>query len=388
MLVSKIRDTRLLWLLIFAVVLTLVFSFPATTSVSAEDTSPSFTITVTYNSSYGTVHYGAVGGPLATTIIVAQGSSHTFFMNPASNCIVADVLVDGVSAGVLSQYTFSNVQKDYNLAVIFEVFDDSCLLPTTTPTTTTRSPSDFVLSADLSITNEPSSSPVKAGDTLTYNITMNNAGPDRADFPVINDSIPAGATFVNAMGKGWTYNLDGSILTFYLHDFLKTGTSATISYTIQVPGQSGVITSIPNIKSDSQDPNPANNTAQVSVEVISVNSPVTTTTVAGDGIGTIVTTPATTLGYMSPAPPDTTTGEGSTPAVAPETTSITPDNAIVSPQTSTTGEENVQFVPLGTTTTSPIPNILGFNIWPVLIGIIAAVGLLFVIILLVRRHRV
>ena len=55
------------------------------------------------------------------------GTSHTYIINPNPGYTVSDVLVDGVSQGPLFSYTFTNVQNDHTIQVVF-----SEIIPTLT----------------------------------------------------------------------------------------------------------------------------------------------------------------------------------------------------------------------------------------------------------------
>ena len=54
------------------------------------------------------------------------------------------------------------------------------------------------VSADLSITNTDSPDPVVPGGTLTYTLTVSNAGPSNATSVIATDTLPTGVTFVSA----------------------------------------------------------------------------------------------------------------------------------------------------------------------------------------------
>ena len=59
-------------------------------------------------------------------------------------------------------------------------------------------------SADVSVTKVDTPDPVVAGANLTYTITITNAGPSAAANATLNDTLPAGATFVSlAEPAGW-----------------------------------------------------------------------------------------------------------------------------------------------------------------------------------------
>ena len=113
-------------------------------------------------------------------------------------------------------------------------------------------------SADLSITKSDDVDPIAAGNTLTYTLTVNNAGPDPAAAVVVTDTLPAGVTF--AASSGCTQDPNG-VPTCALGD-LAAGASA--QYTIQVTvdaGTTGILTNQASVSSATADPNPGNNTA-------------------------------------------------------------------------------------------------------------------------------
>ena len=55
-------------------------------------------------------------------------------------------------------------------------------------------------SADLSIAKSDSADPVLPGDSLTYTVTVSNAGPSAANDVAVTDTLPAGVTFVSSSG--------------------------------------------------------------------------------------------------------------------------------------------------------------------------------------------
>ena len=62
-----------------------------------------------------------------------------------------------------------------------------------------------IISADISMSNTGTPSPVNAGSNITYNITATNAGPDPAQSAIFTDTIPTNTTFVSsAAPAGWT----------------------------------------------------------------------------------------------------------------------------------------------------------------------------------------
>ena len=55
------------------------------------------------------------------SVSVNYGASQTFTITPNTGYQVASVLVDGVSVGAVSSYTFSNVQADHTISATFTV---------------------------------------------------------------------------------------------------------------------------------------------------------------------------------------------------------------------------------------------------------------------------
>ena len=57
----------------------------------------------------------------AGAVSVNYGASQTFTITPAANYHVADVLVDGVSVGAVTNYTFTNVTANHTIAASFAI---------------------------------------------------------------------------------------------------------------------------------------------------------------------------------------------------------------------------------------------------------------------------
>lgn len=63
------------------------------------------------------------GGSISPSgsVVVNEGYSQTFTMNPGAGNTVSDVLVDGVSVGPVASYTFTNVITDHTISATFAV---------------------------------------------------------------------------------------------------------------------------------------------------------------------------------------------------------------------------------------------------------------------------
>ena len=73
---------------------------------------------VTYTITASAGEGGAVSP--SGTVSVVQGADAAFVFTPAAGYQVAEVLVDGVSAGAVSSYTFADVAANHTLSVTFE----------------------------------------------------------------------------------------------------------------------------------------------------------------------------------------------------------------------------------------------------------------------------
>ncbi|MGH1491853.1 MAG: Ig-like domain-containing protein, partial [Acidimicrobiales bacterium] len=112
--------------------------------------------------------------------------------------------------------------------------------------------------ADLTVTKTDDADPVIAGDSISYTVTVANAGPDAAINVVAAENLPAGVTFVST--SGCTQDPSG-LPTCSLGDI---GAGSAASYVIEVTvdqGTAGSITNTVTVTSDSVDPNPGDNSA-------------------------------------------------------------------------------------------------------------------------------
>jgi uncharacterized repeat protein (TIGR01451 family) len=116
--------------------------------------------------------------------------------------------------------------------------------------------------ADLQVFKADSVDPIAAGGTQTYTITVINNGPDDAEFVTLDDTLPAGTTFLSlsspagwtcttpAVGSGGTVDCSTDLLAAF----------TTPTFTLQVVFDSGL-----------QDGTVVTNTATVSAETPEAN---------------------------------------------------------------------------------------------------------------------
>jgi uncharacterized repeat protein (TIGR01451 family) len=128
-------------------------------------------------------------------------------------------------------------------------------------------------SADLSILKSDSPDPVPAGMNLTYTITVNNEGPDAAQFVFMEDSLPAGTTFVSLSAPaGWsceTPTVDSGGDVSCSIDPLAVGSSVfTLTVLVDTTVADGtVLSNTATVSSETADPNPGSESATVTTTV-------------------------------------------------------------------------------------------------------------------------
>jgi uncharacterized repeat protein (TIGR01451 family) len=119
----------------------------------------------------------------------------------------------------------------------------------------------------MQIVKTASAPMVTVGSALTYTLTISNLGPDTATGVTVQDTLPAGVTFVSAAGAGWQESEAAGIVTFTTGSMAAGATSA-VTVTILAPTNPGNITNVGTVSSNTPDTNPNNNTSQVTTPVV------------------------------------------------------------------------------------------------------------------------
>ena len=128
-------------------------------------------------------------------------------------------------------------------------------------------------SASLSIVKSDSPDPVQAGANLTYTITVNNEGPDPAEFANMDDSLPVGTTFVSLSSPGgWsctTPDVDSGGDVSCSIDSLAVGSSVfTLTVLVDATVANGtVLSNTATVSSETLDPDQEDNSATVATTV-------------------------------------------------------------------------------------------------------------------------
>jgi len=127
------------------------------------------------------------------------------------------------------------------------------------------------VSSDLGVTKTVDEAAPLEGDTVSYTVSVSNAGPSPATVVQISDLLPGGVTFLASTPAQGTYDAVGG--DWYVGT-LAAGASASLVLQAQVDTNAGgtTITNTASVSSLSQvDPNAANDSA--SVDIVPLGTP-------------------------------------------------------------------------------------------------------------------
>jgi len=127
------------------------------------------------------------------------------------------------------------------------------------------------VSSDLGVTKIVDEAAPREGDTVSYTVSVSNAGPSPATVVQISDLLPSGVTYLASTPAQGTYDAVGG--DWYVGS-LAAGASASLLLQAQVDSNVGgtTITNTASVSSLSQvDPNLANDTA--SVDIVPLGTP-------------------------------------------------------------------------------------------------------------------
>jgi hypothetical protein len=188
----------------------------AITSYTFSNVTANHTISVTFvagTTNYKIIATAGAGGTIAPagTILVASGSSKTFIITPNSGYQIADVIVDDVSKGPISSYTFGDVRGNHIIEASFTPGGVTYTITASAGTGGTISPSGAIT--------------VNSGGSQTFNIAA-NSGYQIADVKVDNVSKGAISTYTFS-----SVNAN--------HTIAASFTPVTVTYTIAASADTG-----------------------------------------------------------------------------------------------------------------------------------------------------
>jgi uncharacterized repeat protein (TIGR01451 family) len=248
-------------------------------------TNATYTITVTNNgpsAAQGVVLSDAL--PAGSTFVsMTQTAGSDSFTFAQSGGTVTETAGANVAPG--SSDTFSLVVFCPTSLANGAAFNDTASVSASNPDPDTTNNSATVNgtvvnnnpNADLSVTvSGPASA--NEGDTVTYTITLTNAGPSAASGVTLTDTLPAVLSYKSSTTSQGTFTVSGGVVTFSVGAVAAGGT-VTATVTAQAV-EDGSASDTASVSSSSPDPNTGNNSASATTAfaepAINVSGPVRT----------------------------------------------------------------------------------------------------------------
>jgi uncharacterized repeat protein (TIGR01451 family) len=123
--------------------------------------------------------------------------------------------------------------------------------------------------ADLYLTKTVDHPTPHQGDLVTFTVKLDNYGPDPATGVTVQDTLPSGLTFLEAVSPGTSYSTNTGVWTV---GTLASGTSLELKIKAFATGTGQIINTASNKTSNASDPDPIGNVASAAVNIITVNS--------------------------------------------------------------------------------------------------------------------
>jgi uncharacterized repeat protein (TIGR01451 family) len=119
---------------------------------------------------------------------------------------------------------------------------------------------------DLAITKTATPSPVNAGQTVVYGLTVSNTGPADTSNVVVTDVLPSQVTFISAISAQGTCAQSTGTVTCNLGT-VANGGSVAISVAVTAPASGQTISNTSTVTATEPDGTPTNNTSTLATVV-------------------------------------------------------------------------------------------------------------------------
>ena len=210
-----------------------------------------YTVTVT-NSRSGTARGVVVTDAIAVGTLVSATPSQ-------GSCIGTSVIQCGLGSLPGNSSATVTIVVQTPQGFFGEFVDNTASVEADDLLTTSNSevtPVQF--SADLAITNSDVPDPAFVGKNLTYTIKVSNPGVFAATNVTVQDTLPAGVSFVSATANQGSCS--GSATVVCNLGSLLVGTSGKVTIIVK-PSQTGSISNTATVSADQFDPDMSNNSA-------------------------------------------------------------------------------------------------------------------------------
>jgi uncharacterized repeat protein (TIGR01451 family) len=196
--------------------------------------------------------------PAGLTFVSATPSQGTY--TPATGLWTVGTITTGTPQTLAIVATVAGASAMSNTATISDSDQSDTNTSNNSATVTVTPPAAGA--ADLALAKTVSNATPTVGSTITFTITLTNAGPDTATGVAVTDLLPAGLTFVSATPSQGTYTPATGVWSV---GTITTGTPQTLAIVATVTGSSAMSNTVTITASDQADPVAGNNTATVTV---------------------------------------------------------------------------------------------------------------------------
>jgi uncharacterized repeat protein (TIGR01451 family) len=228
-----------------------------TASVSAGTVGQTFSYVITFGNAgpSAAANVTLTDALVGLTLVSATNSVGTLQTSTSNVTLTLASLASGAGGTLtLTVQVSTGSGSITNAAALTSTTPDPTPGNNTSTTVTSR-----IDSADLRITKTASVSAGTVGQTFSYVITFDNAGPSTAANVTLTDAL-VGLTLVSATNSVGTLQTSSAALTVTLGS-LASGAGGTLTLTVQVSTGSGSITNAAALTSTTPDPTPGNNTS-------------------------------------------------------------------------------------------------------------------------------
>ncbi|MEL6526203.1 MAG: DUF11 domain-containing protein, partial [Chloroflexota bacterium] len=230
---------------------------------TVNDPTPSEGDTITYTITVTNFGAADATGVIYRDVFPAGLSNFTFMASVGSYNEVTDLWTIGSLAATESATLVVTADVDAGTAgttidntVVLDSVDQEDSNPDNNEDTATL----VVDEVDLAVTKVVDNAGPSQGDTITYTIVVTNNGDGDATGVVVTESIPTDNvtfTLLNSNPSQGTYTANPPNSIWTVGD-LANGSSATLTLTVRVETDSGVIPNTVVVSGDQPDPNPDN----------------------------------------------------------------------------------------------------------------------------------
>jgi len=222
------------------------------------------------NCSTATFNEATPANTAFVSVAVVNAGGGTWTCTSAPIACSSSSVPPGSTGTITAKYTVSGA------ATAGTIISDTATVATTSRDTSLSNNSATVniavasgTQADLGVTNAASPNPVAAGNNITYTQSVTNSGPAAATTISFTDPVPANTTVVSLTGPGgWTCSIATTPPSCTIAS-LAANATANFTFVVKVSANvaSGTTITETDSVSSTSDPNSANNSAAVNVQV-------------------------------------------------------------------------------------------------------------------------